>query len=58
MCFMAQVMGATPLYVASENGHVEVVRELLEEGAGVDVNQGRVSWLCCCEQNCDGAMLS
>ncbi len=33
---------ATPLYAASFNGHVEVVRALL--GAGEAVNQAKVSW--------------
>ena len=28
--------GATPLLIASENGHVEVVRVLVEAGASVD----------------------
>ena len=29
-------MGRTPLYVASENGHVAIVRQLLQSGASVD----------------------
>ncbi len=33
--------GATPLYVASENGHVEAVQALL--GAGASLNQATVS---------------
>ena len=34
--------GATPLYIASEKGHLEVVRELLVRGAlpGVAANSG------------------
>lgn len=28
--------GATPLYIASENGHLPVVKELLSKGASVD----------------------
>ncbi len=36
-----QTDGASPLYVASQNGHVEVVRALL--GAGADVGQVTVS---------------
>ncbi len=28
--------GATPLFIASEKGHLEVVRELLARGAAVD----------------------
>ena len=35
-----QTDGCTPLYVASHNGHVEVVRALV--GAGAAVNQARV----------------
>ena len=36
----AQSEGVTPLYVASQNGHVEAVRALL--GAGAAVNQAKV----------------
>jgi hypothetical protein len=35
-----QANGGTPLYAASQNGHVEVVRALV--GAGAAVNQARV----------------
>jgi ankyrin repeat protein len=35
-----QTDGRTPLYVASQKGHVEVVRALM--GAGAAVNQARV----------------
>ena len=35
--------GATALYVSSQNGHVEVVNILLQNGAHVDV-QDEVSW--------------
>jgi hypothetical protein len=37
----AQASGATPVYVASLNGHVEVLRALLVAGAAV--NQAAVS---------------
>ncbi len=46
LCFAGQDDGATPLYVASKHGHVDVMEVLLEEGSGVDVNQGRVSGSC------------
>ncbi len=37
-----QTTGATPLYVASEKGHVECVRALLDGGAAI--NQAMVGW--------------
>ncbi len=37
-----QACCGSPLYVASQNGHVEVVRALL--GAGADICQATVSW--------------
>ena len=40
-----QTNGCTPLYVASDNGHVEVVRALV--GAGAAVNQATVRDGCC-----------
>jgi hypothetical protein len=36
-----QTDGATPLYIASQNGHVECVRALL--GGGAAINQANVS---------------
>ncbi len=41
MC--GQTNGATPLFIASQNGHVEAVRALVELGAAV--NQAMVGWL-------------
>ena len=40
---LVQTDGGTPLSIASDAGHVEVVRVLL--GGGAAVNQGKV---CCC----------
>jgi hypothetical protein len=40
---LGQTGGFTPLYVASANGHVEVVRALVELGAAV--NQAKVGLL-------------
>ncbi len=40
VCVVWQTDGWTPLYVASEKGHVEVVRALV--GAGAAVNQAAV----------------
>ena len=39
-----QTDGATPLLIASENGHVEVVRALV--GASAAVNQAKVRVVC------------
>ena len=36
MCLCGQKDGATPLVVASQNGHVEAVRALAELGAAVN----------------------
>ena len=40
VCVVWQTDGLTPLYAASHNGHVEVVRALV--GAGAAVNQAAV----------------
>ncbi len=40
VCVVWQTDGSTPLYAASLNGHVEVVRALVE--AGASVNQAKV----------------
>ncbi len=40
-CVILQTDGRTPLYVASQNGHIEVVRVLF--GSGAAVNQAKVT---------------
>ena len=54
MCFVCVQFGATPVYIASENGHVDVVKVL--HALGADVNTAdevrvyrvfRASSLCC-----------
>ncbi len=42
LCVVRQADGRTPLYIASLNGHVEVVRALV--GAGAAVNQAKVRY--------------
>ncbi len=42
VCVVRQTNGRTPIYVASLNGHVEVVRALV--GAGAAVNQAKVRY--------------
>ena len=39
MCTKANDHGDTALHLASKNGHIEVVRALLEAGAGADVRR-------------------
>jgi hypothetical protein len=41
-----QASGATPLYIASENGHVECVRALLDRGASINQAEvGCTTWM-------------
>jgi hypothetical protein len=40
VCLVGQTDGCTPLLVASQNGHMDVMRALV--GAGAAVNQARV----------------
>jgi hypothetical protein len=44
---VGQADGSTPLFVASQNGHVDVVRALLQAGAGAVVNQVAVRHYVC-----------
>lgn len=44
-CVWVQTDGATPLYAASWNGHVEVVHVLVKLGASVSQSTVR-AWLC------------
>jgi hypothetical protein len=50
LCVVWQTDGCTPLYAASGNGHVKVVRALV--GAGAAVNQAAV------RDDCDGCWCS
>ncbi len=36
LCGVLQTTGATPLYIASQSGHVECVRALMDGGAAID----------------------
>ena len=38
--------GATPLFIASQNGHVDVVSVLLEQGADIDKARNDGAPLC------------
>ncbi len=49
-----QTDGATPLFIASQNGHVECVRALLEKGAAVI--QAMVSCARSMARHCWGCM--
>ena len=47
-----QSTGATPLYIASQNGHVECVRALL--GGGAAINQAMVGCASSMARHCGG----
>ena len=47
-----QTNGATPLYIASQNGHVECVQALL--GGGAAINQARVRCASSMARHCGG----
>ena len=51
---MLQANGVTPLYVASQNGHVECVQALLDRGAAV--NQATVGVISSMAQHCGGCV--
>ncbi len=55
VCVVWQTDGRTPLYAASDNGHVEVVRALIGAGAAVnqaDVREGCVGCWCSGVRGC------
>ena len=50
ICFVPSLLhqiNATPLYVASQNGHHDVVQSLLGAGAGVNIARSDVSDVTC-----------
>ncbi len=49
-----QTNGATPLYAASQNGHVECVQALLDRGAAV--NQANVGDCSSMARHCGGCV--
>ncbi len=49
-----QTSGATPLYIASRNGHVECVRALLDRGAVI--NQAKVGCPAWMVKYCGGCL--
>jgi hypothetical protein len=50
-----QTNGATPLYIASQSGHMECVRALLDKGAAI--NQARVGSSCRQSPRLDGVYM-
>ena len=49
-----QTSGATPLHIASQEGHVECVRVLLDRGAAID--QAKVGCSTCMTEYCGGCV--
>ncbi len=49
-----QTDGATPLYIASQNGNLECVRALL--GWGAEINQAKVGCTSPMAQDCGGCV--
>ncbi len=48
---LGQTGGFTPLFVASQNGHVEVVRILAGANASLSMSSVRTLGWCCCWQS-------